>query len=134
MKLFKEKQIKGQIWLLLYIVALIVFKMLYATVFSETSIMDIKSRCLSLQCGTDSKLVDTDCWFYLPVICSDRKISMYISSSYNIYTQLFTYLLYSYISQKIVLLPFWNCFIALASRAIIMHINYVDFATHRGSC
>lgn len=84
--------------------------MLYATVFTETSIMDIKSRCLSLQCGTDSKLVDTDCWFYLPVICSDRKISMYISSSNNIYMQVFTDLFYSYISQKIMLLPSLNGF------------------------
>nr|XP_034307344.1 uncharacterized protein LOC105338041 [Crassostrea gigas]XP_034307345.1 uncharacterized protein LOC105338041 [Crassostrea gigas] len=47
---------------------------------TETSILDIKSRCLSLQCGTDSKLVDTDCRLHLPVICSDRKIT---SSHFN---------------------------------------------------
>eukprot|EP00105_Crassostrea_gigas_P042775 XP_019926923.1 PREDICTED: uncharacterized protein LOC105338041 [Crassostrea gigas] len=50
---------------------------------TETSILGIKSRCcrcLSLQCGTDSKLVDTDCRLPLPVICSDRKIT---SSHFN---------------------------------------------------
>lgn len=44
-------------------------------VFStDTSILKIKSHCLSLQCGGDSKLVDTKCESALPTICSDRKI------------------------------------------------------------
>lgn len=79
--------------------------MLCATVFTDTSILDFKSHCLSLQCGVDSKLVDTDCGLFLPVICSDRKISMYFSTSLNIYMQVFTDLFYSNISQKISLLP-----------------------------
>lgn len=42
---------------------------------TDTSILDIESHCLSLQCGTDSKLVNNDCELYLPVICSNRKIA-----------------------------------------------------------
>lgn len=80
--------------------------MLCATVFTDTRILNIKSHCLSLQCGTDSKLVDTDCGYSLPVICSDRKVGMYIFSSLNIYMQVFTDLFYSNISQKIISLPF----------------------------
>lgn len=71
---------------------------IYASVFTETSILDIKSRCLSLQCGTDSKLVDTDCRLHLPVICSDRKISMYISSSYN--TSIYRFILQLYLTEN----------------------------------
>lgn len=63
--------------------------MVFATLFTDTSILDIESHCLSLQCGTDSKLVNNDCELYLPVICSNRKIGMHISS-YNIYMHTFT--------------------------------------------
>lgn len=71
---------------------------MYAPVFTETSILGIKSRCLSLQCGTDSKLGDTDCRLPLPVICSDRKISMYISSSYN--TSIYRFFLQLYFTEN----------------------------------